>query len=296
MTDWPKLPEDVILYFRGAFGEANRQVTELLFNVPNIRETSLDDFLVNSLIPQSPPYRLPSGAVVEMDIHNVGGLRRLGTWETADIAVLVFVFRGTGLVAQKVGLLQSKRLYPLNGDVIDEDPTGFRYGMNAMLRRSSTSPLHSLQRRFEFNEDCLYSAIRAQDRQVQTIDNHNGEFGESLYYLLYTPPVFPLVVSYPVTERQILTNFDHGCLVFSAASVHRVLDGLEKGASPSHRQIIHLAKTEDKSRLEAWAADLLLTCKAGQPFGPDKEALVSRMLERRSGPIAAAIAISIALP
>ena len=49
-------------------------------------------------------------------------------------------------------------------------------------------------------------------------------------------------------------------------------------------------------KLETWTADFLLTCKVGQQFGPDKEELVGRLLERRSGPIGAAIAISVALP
>jgi hypothetical protein len=93
-----------------------------------------------------------------------------------------------------------------------------------------------------------------------------------------------------------VAEFEHGCLVIPVPLVHDLLDGLPKGISPSHRQIFTAAKSGDACRLETWAAELLLTCKAGQPFGPDKEALVSSMLERRSGPIAAAITIAIALP
>jgi hypothetical protein len=109
---WPTLPGDVIDFFRSAFEKANNHVTDRLLNVPNIREVSLDDTLIDALIPFSPARRLPSGAVVAMDIHNIGGLRRLGHWETADISVIVFVYRHTQLIAQKIGLLQSKRLYP----------------------------------------------------------------------------------------------------------------------------------------------------------------------------------------
>jgi hypothetical protein len=74
---WPVIPKDAIEYFRRAFAEANRVATEHIVNVPNIRETSLDDVLVNALIPFSSPKRLQSGAVVEMDIHNIGGLRHV---------------------------------------------------------------------------------------------------------------------------------------------------------------------------------------------------------------------------
>jgi hypothetical protein len=64
-----------------------------------------------------------------MDIHNIGGLRRAGSWETADIGVIVYVFRRETLICRKLGLLQCKRLYPRNNDVDDNDPVGFFYGM-----------------------------------------------------------------------------------------------------------------------------------------------------------------------
>jgi hypothetical protein len=43
-----------------------------------------------------------------------------------------------------------------------------------------------------------------------------------------------------------------------------------------------------KWRLEEWVADYLLTCKIGQRFDERKDD-VYRLLERRSGPIGAAI-------
>src|SRR2546421_10886380 len=93
MNPWPVIPKDAIEYFRRAFAEANRVATERIVNVPNIRETTLDDALVDALIPFSPPRRLQSGAIVEMEVHNIGGLRRISHWETADIAILVFIYR-----------------------------------------------------------------------------------------------------------------------------------------------------------------------------------------------------------
>jgi hypothetical protein len=77
VTPWPAIPKDAIEYFRRVFAEANRAATERIMNVPNIREVSLDDAMVEALIPFSPPKRLRSGAVVEMDVHNIGGLKRI---------------------------------------------------------------------------------------------------------------------------------------------------------------------------------------------------------------------------
>ena len=231
MATWPGMPPEVVTYVREVFAEANRQATELLVNMPNVRETTLDDHLINALLPQSPPHRLASGCVVEMDIHNIGGLRRVYSWETADIAVLVFVYQGARMVGQKIGLLQSKRLFPQTGEVIDEDEVGFRYGINAMLNRSSSSPLGSLSRRFVFDGDCLYSAIKV-DEQMDVIERHNREFGESVYYLLYAPPALPTSVTYPVTSRVKLTTADNGCFVLDAPTVHEATRALPKGASP----------------------------------------------------------------
>src|SRR3546814_5541560 len=101
LNPWPVIPADVVAWFRGVFADANRHVCERLANLPNIRETSLDDGLIEALIPNSAPTLLPSGAIIRMDTHNIGGLRRLGAphwdwdfpqrrrWETADIAILV---------------------------------------------------------------------------------------------------------------------------------------------------------------------------------------------------------------
>lgn len=161
MSSWPALPSDVIHWFRSAFAEANNAATSRLFNVPNIHEPALDDALIEALIPLSPPRLLSSGAVVEMNIHNIGGLRRFHHWETADISVIVFVYRNGNLLAQKIGLLQSKRLYPANRDVEDSDPVDFAYGMNKFLRRDPKSILARLHRQFYFNGGCTYAALTA---------------------------------------------------------------------------------------------------------------------------------------
>jgi hypothetical protein len=295
VTPWPVIPKDAIEYFRGAFAEANRVATERLLNVPNIRETTLDDVLVDSLIPFSPPKRLRSGAVVEMDVHNIGGLRRVYHWETADIAILVFIFRGKQMIAQKIGMLQTKRLFPKNNDVLDEDPEGFRYGMNAFLNRDSRSPLAVLTREFVFDEKCVYGALKAGSEQIEAINSLNSQFGESVFYMFYNPSTIPLNIRYPVRSRRKLTKPKLGCRVFFSNEVHTVLGKLKKGHSPTLEEIVEGGETSNW-RLESWVADLVLACKLGRRFDESTQDKVSRLLERRTGPIGAAIAISIALP
>jgi hypothetical protein len=67
MNPWPQIPSDVVTWFRDVFSEANRRVCERLVNLPNVRETSLDDGLIEALIPEAAPTLLPSGAIVRMD-------------------------------------------------------------------------------------------------------------------------------------------------------------------------------------------------------------------------------------
>jgi hypothetical protein len=284
----------VIGWFRSIFYRANRSVTERLLNIPNIRETTLDDGLVEALIPHSAPRRFGSGAVVEMQIHNIGGLRRLSSWETADIAVLVFVYEQGVLRDQKIGLLQSKRLYPTVGDVADEDPVGFMYGMNAFLRREPGSVLGKIDRLYVFDRDSEYRAIAKGGHQSDVIADLNDQLGEAVYYLFYNPPDLPTTVRYPLEQVLCAPRPKLGSRVYRAAEIELAMKGLAKGRSPSIGQLEMV--TRSNWRLETWAADLLLRCKVGQRFRGDRAAIVGRLLERRTGPIATAIAVSIDLP
>lgn len=288
---WPVIPKDAIDHFRNAFAEANRVASERIVNVPNIRETSLDDTLIDALIPYSPPKRLKSGAVVEMDIHNIGGLRRLHSWEVADIAILVFIYRGSQLIAQKIGMLQTKRLFPKNKIVLDDDPVGFRYGMNAFLKRDAQSPLATLNRDFVFDTSCVYGSLQSGSDQAQQIDAMNTQFGKSVYYMFYNPPKVPVTIKFPVASRKSVKDVKLGCQVHTAQDVHAVLGTLKKGAHPDLKSV----SQGTNWHLEEWVADHLLTCKVGRRFDSKDDAKVSMLLERRSGPIGAAIAVSIAL-
>jgi len=305
MDSWPEIPDDVVAWFRGVFAEANRRVCERLVNVPNIRETSLDDGLVEALIPDTAPRQLSSGAIVRMDTHNIGGLRRIDRlhwdltprrrWETADIAVIVFIYRREILIAKKVGLLQSKRLYPENNDVEEDDEVDFLYGMNAFIRRDGSQAIATLHRNFAFVETCIYGAIQARSNQVTSIDKLNRDFGTAVYYLLYNPHTIPLSVSYPLTGRILVERPAVGCRVVEAEALHGALSGLPEGTSPTFATISR-AGAASNWRLETWAADLLLTCRVGQRFDDSRDSEVRYFLERRSGPIGAALAASITLP
>jgi len=307
LEEWPEIPIDVVTWFRSIFANANQQVTERIANLPNVRETSLDDGLIEALIPDTAPTLLESGAIVRMDTHNIGGLRRLGgppwdwdyparrRWETADIAILVFVYRGDALIAKKIGLLQSKRLFPTNNDVDVDDEVSFLYGMNAFLRRENQQASATLYRKFDFEEKSIYGAISANSQQIELIDKLNAEFGKAVYYLLYHPPKLPYSVEYPLKKRIRIKSTDAGCRVFDADVVHKAMSEFADGKSPTYAQVKEHGEGLNWP-LETWAADLLLTCKVGEQFDDNRDSRVRYFLERRSGPIGAALAASITLP
>ena len=289
---WPNVPSDVVDWFRDCFRAANEAVTTTLDNVPNIREPSLDDKLIEALIPRSAPTRLPSDTVVSMDIHNIGGLRSFSKWETADIAVIVHVLvRGTP-IGRKIGLLQAKRLYPYNAPIDELDPFDFRMGMNRFFWPEPKSAARALYRDYTFNGSCRYRSF--DDDQHMTISDFNSQFGEAIYYLFYNPSKLPMRIKYPIESYRTSPLITLGCRVSTAEEVGIAAKRVRGSGGPTRRAIaVNSAKSD--WRLEYWAADLLLTCKVGRTYDASDEQLIYRLVERRSGPIGAAIRTTIDL-
>jgi hypothetical protein len=149
-------------------------------------------------------------------------------------------------------MLQSKRLYPENNEVDDEDAVGFLYGMNAFLTREPHSPLALLNRQFAFNNQCVYGAIKAQDSQVTAIARMNERLGEAVYYLFYNPPSIPRTIVNAGTERQTAKN-DLGCRVYLENEVKVAMAEFKKGRSPKFAEI-EAAGLSSNWRLETWGS------------------------------------------
>ena len=167
--------------------------------------------------------------------------------------------------------------------------------MNAFLAREDQQALASLRRSFSFTNDCVFGAIQAGHRQIKLIDDLNRDFGKAVYYLLYNPPQMPFNVSYPLRERIRVDKCEVGCRVFDSDHVHQALSGLPEGTAPTFGMVNSVGAASNWS-LEMWAADMLLTCQVGKRFEDSRDERVRYLLERRSGPIGAALAASITLP
>ena len=265
--------------------------------VPNIRETTLDDVFVQTLIPNMAPRILASGAVVRLDVHNIGGIRQFRKWEIADIAIIVYVIMKGQIIARKIGLLQAKRLFPKNGDVTGSDPIGFSYGLNAHLHPEESPTSMLLARAFSFDMDCSYSSLKSESNQIVAMKEFEAESGQVVFYLLYNPPSVPTTVAYPVgsqPSRRVKPTL--GCRVVSSATVNDLLKSKKPGQSLSLAEVDPKLRPRNESRLEYWVADLLLRCRVGRQFKEHDEESILPLVERRSGPIGASIAVNIELP
>jgi hypothetical protein len=108
---FPVIPADAIQFIRNVFATANTKVTTLLARQPAMHEEGLDFQLIAALTEVGPRKMPGSGVGVEIESHWLGGRRLHLRWEIADIALVLIARQSGRLVARKVALLQSKRLY-----------------------------------------------------------------------------------------------------------------------------------------------------------------------------------------
>ncbi len=92
-SDMPLTPiplrDDVLAYVYDLFAQANVRVTAKLDRMPTIHEESLDLALIEALSDAVGPHVLPSGAVVDLEAHFVGGGWHWERWEIADLGIIV---------------------------------------------------------------------------------------------------------------------------------------------------------------------------------------------------------------
>ncbi|MDE0509386.1 MAG: hypothetical protein OXI17_12240 [Gammaproteobacteria bacterium] len=293
---WPNIPGDVVEYVKSVVQKASDEATEQISNQPNVRETSLDDALIIGIAKNAAPRRLPSNAIVKIEIHNIGGLRHLERWELADIAFVVHVSSNGNPICQKIGLLQSKRLYPENLDVDAEDPIRFFEGLNGLLYPAEFTRPPLAPTTYKFTDNSIYGAINPNDDQLNRILTFHKKFGESVFYLLYHPHDVPFEHTLPATSYQTISFPPLGSRVVRSRAIASILEeklGSKRG--PSFREV-RAASGLENWRLEVWVADLLLQCKVGRQYSGEDQELISRLIRRRTGPIGAAIRINVDLP
>jgi hypothetical protein len=300
---FPALPQDVIDAARAAFSDANDRVSQLLMRQPAMHEEGLDFHLVSKL-DEFGAQILKSGTALVIETHWLGGRRHWGRWEISDIAIVIAVRVQGGLVARKVALLQTKRLYSKEIPVENIDRSDFEIGIGRLIDRTDKMMPLFKQRKFSFTDNCVYGAMSSGSDQVQRIDEYVLERGIPVYYALYNPPSVPSSGVHPETGGITpLEENDVGCRVLRREEVNSILDQLPVGTTPSLAAMQNPKRESAFDpfavhgwRLESFVADEVMRCREGRLFEDAQDEILSSLLYRRSAPITAAIVMTVDLP
>jgi hypothetical protein len=298
MRTLPVFPPAVYRYVRTVFRAANRRTCEKLARVPNCPEQSLDMTVIEFLSQYSGPRAVAPGWVVRIDVYYLGGLRHFARWEVGDIGLLVFAKQSGTVVSNKVAVLQSKRLYPNKGGVTEITREDYNIGFGTLLPGGGPAAPLSGHHSFPFTESSKYQALLVDDDQYKAIRDYEDQRRIPVHYLLYNPWVLPVTYTYPVRGLPKLGPMGNGSArVAPAAKLRAVLSGKPKGYAPSFLELRHVASNEAQHasgwRLEYFMAELVMRCQQGRVFESLQDDDVFALFNRRSGPIAAAVAVTI---
>lgn len=297
------IPDVVIDYIRDVFAMANDKVTKAMSLHPSMHEESLDHILIMELTASPPAFFAADRVGVSLESHWLGGRRMFHRWEIADIALFVLLRRQGRLVARKVALLQTKRLYSREIPVTPLDESDYRIGIGRLADRTDPSMPLSVQRAFGFDRTSAYQATEAGHRQIEYIDEYFEVRGIPVYYGFYNPLTLPFSTAYPVADGRLPEcGNEIGCRVVPADHVHGVIGKLEQGQSPSVNDLearIAFDAGDPGStlgwRLERFVADEVLRCRQGRLFEDLVDPNLRALLYDRTAPITAAITISVDL-
>ncbi len=292
-----EIPADVTEWLRSVFAGCNARITEKLSMCPNAPEESLDLTWVEYLSHFSSPVALDSKWVVKIESHYLGGLRHFYTWEVADIGILVFLRLGGTSNKSKVALLQSKRLYPDGQPIREEVRVDYEIGLARLADPEDERFSIAFDAEFRFSEDSRYQALQRDSEQARAIDAYERKVKLKVYYQLYNTWSLPFVQRVPLNGYSAPAGMPElGVRIIPSALVHATMSGLSE-KSPASKDLAALSELPSSGwRLEDFICDELLGCREGDEFAPSGDDRIGNLFFRRSGPIAAAIAITIEAP
>jgi hypothetical protein len=296
-----RIPVDAIAVAERAFADANRVVSERMCRMPNVWETSLDQALIEAIAAHSGPVKVGSGWTVRIETHFLGGGRHFGNWEIADLGVLVVV-RERGVVRRsKVGLLQSKRLYPVEVSMDEAERYHFESGIFRLWESEELAVEASKPGVFRFSKESEYKQLLAGDDQIARIREFEELKGANVEYLLYNPMVLPWEQAHPLVEPINVPAANRlGCRVVASSAIREFVSSLNGGSSPNIGGLqsglpspYSRAPSRGGRTLESYISRLI-ACKEGYSFSGD-DGIIS-VFGRRTGPIAAGIGLTFEAP
>jgi hypothetical protein len=306
------IPDEVQTWLREVFASCNLRVAELVSTVPTTHETPLDMTFVQHFLGVSAPHAFDSGWSVHISTHYLGGGRHWSEWpgwpmkwEIADIGFLVLFRQAGQLIRSKVALLQSKRLYPDELELEEDTPLDYMQGFGRLMSSDEDWGRVLQPRTFTFSEQSRYRALISGVSQYQAIASYEQQRDIPVYYLLYNPLRIPSTAVMPIMAGREVPQLalEVGCRVVPAQQLRIVMDREQAGRSPAYGQLrdslpapFDTATYAAGWPLEHFVVDLVLDCQAGYvAAGPNDNGL-DYLFNRRSGPISAALAVTIDAP
>lgn len=204
MSALPIFPAAIHKYVQGVFADLNTRVCEKIARVPNCPEPSLDLTFIEHLSQYSAPRLVAPGWAVQIDVHYLGGLRHFNGWEIGDIGLMIFAKRQGLVLAKKMAILQSKRLYPDQGGVIEETAEDFNIGMGRLLPSGALTAPIGLNHAFSFTTASRYVALKVGDYQYKAIQDYEKQRKIPVHYLLYNPWRLPVKYTIPLRGSLLL--------------------------------------------------------------------------------------------
>lgn len=290
------IPAEVISWLREVFKACNERISAKLSLGPNLPEETFDLTWIEHLSHYATPVTLATNWRARIDTHYLGGLRHYYGWEVADVGVLLFVRRSGRIVRSKVALLQSKRLYPTNNRVAEEGKIDYRVGFARLADPEDLATSLGIEAEFEFTSESRYGALVANSDQVEAITQFEEVNNLRVYYQLYNPWRVPFVQRVPISSFAAPSGeLDLGVRIIPATDVHRLLADRPVGFRPRLSELsdVHAAGPTYGWPLEAFIVDEFLACREGSAFDSISDARIQNLFYRRTGPISAAIAITI---
>lgn len=299
------LPQSVFTHIRNVFSNANTKITKTVSQQPNLHEPHLDQLLVSGLTEFGGPYVVQDKDkwVVTVQAEMFGGHRLYGLWEVADIAFFISIRHKKIIQKVKVGLLQSKRLYPR------EIKNASKFPLTAIDRaflhnKPEKLGLWERSKLFHFDESCKYLAA-LDKQQVEAIQGFYKKSNIPVDYLLYNPWQIPFNIRLPQTSIPSFGSSPSlGMRVVYADIVNKFVQINNK--APSFRDVKEaFAKLQQNQRfgfdepgwrIENWVSDLLLSCKLGYLADDYKDENITTYLFGRNRPISAAVSVAIDAP
>lgn len=210
---------------------------------------------------------------------------------------LAFLRLGGASNKSKVALLQSKRLYPDGQPIREEVRVDYEIGFARLADPEDERLSIAFDAEFGYTEASRYQALQRDSEQAQAIDAYEKEVKLSVYYQLYNTWSLPYIQRIPLNGYTPPAGAPAlGVRVIPSALVHATMSGLSE-RSPAVRDLADLSELPSYGwRLEDFICDELLACREGDDFASSGDDRISNLFFRRSGPIAAAIAIRIEAP